>query len=50
MVKRRKGEILQQLQVLDRIAKALSLSFYGKGGTHLETKQGLAVVKCLVGR
>lgn len=47
---RRKGEILQQLQVLDRIAKALSLSFYGKGGTHLETKQGLAVVKCLVGR
>ena len=35
MVKRRKGEILQQLQVLDRIAKVLSLSFYGKGG-HLK--------------
>lgn len=32
---RRKGEILQQLQVLDRIAKVLSLSFYGKGG-HLK--------------
>lgn len=35
MVKWRKGEILQQLQVLDRIAKVLSLSFYGKGG-HLK--------------
>ena len=31
----KEGEILQQLQVLDRIAKVLSLSFYGKGG-HLK--------------